>query len=70
MLQQSTEPLLTADLVEIRNGWRLSVFLSTDQPVAYPLMRPAFVIVKDEFADDVIEVLEAKDYEVIQRFMF
>ena len=70
MFQQSAEPLLAADLVDAGNGWRLFIFISTDQPVANSLMWAALVVVGDELADDIIEVLEAKDNEVVDRFVF
>ena len=70
MFQQPAEPLLAADLVDAGNGWWLFIFISTDQPVANSLMRATLVVVGDELADDIIEVLEAKDNEVVERFVF
>ncbi len=66
VLQQPAEASLAADLIEARDRRRRIVaFLRVDQPIADPLMRTAVMVVGDELADDVIEVLQPEDDEVV-----
>ena len=49
---------------------RLVVFSRTDYPITNSLMRTAFVIIRNELADDVIEVCKTENDEVVESFMF
>ena len=66
----ATEPLLTSDLVEADNSWRLIFFLCTDQQVANPLVRATFMVIGNELANNMIEMLFAENNEVIKCFVF
>ena len=56
MLEQPAEPLLTDDLAAARR-WQAG---GDRRPIADALVRPAFVVVVDELADDVVQVLLAE----------
>ncbi len=68
-LEQPAEPTFALKLVHAVDQRRPVMGIGSDQPVSNSLMGSAIVVVVDELAHDMVEVRQAENDEVIERFV-